>query len=283
VSQQETSQLDIVKYWLKSRLLGIMTVQNCTVTPGSSLVVRTWTGVMVNIYLLNAPERVRNIKRVLQEATELGIGSTFILDAALLPPPDTRFEPAEWLLALHALTHERLYAYDIDEKGPKLVQAHFEQIGSSAAYVVKYGPDVTFDRLRILKVSVKPKVMKGDWHIADFGLNAFWRDPYRPHRTEYRRPEKREYNWRAWSQTTWEQAQTYDIPKPPPPIHGRLEQSYALLEIQRDATLDELKAAYRRLALAFHPDTSALPRHEAEMKFRALSEAYEYIKEQNKW
>jgi hypothetical protein len=285
VSKEQTSPLDIVKLWLKSRLLGVMNVQSCAITPGNSLIVRTWTGVIVNIYLLNEPQKVRLMKRVLQEATELGIGTLFILDADLLPQPDTRFEPAEWLMAIHALMHERVYAYDIDDKGPKLTQVHFEQIGSSAAHVAKYGPDVTFERMRILKVSVKPKVIKGDWHIADFGLNAFWRDPYRQQRTEYRRPDNREFNWRAWSQTTWEQSQTYDAPptRPPMPARNRLEQSYQLLEVERNATREEVKAAFRKLALAVHPDTSTLPKEEAEAKFRLLTEAYEYIKEQNKW
>lgn len=284
--QEQTSQFDIVRYWLKSRLLGMTSVQSCVLTAGNSLVVHTWTGVIVNVYLLHEPGRIRNIKRVLQEATTLGIGSLFILDADLLPQPNTRFEPADWLLALHTLMHERLYAYDIDDKGPKLTQIHLEQIGSSAAYIARYGPDVNFEKLRILKVSVKPKIMKGDWHIADFGLNAFWRDPYRAHRTEYRRPDNREFRWQSWSQTSWEpgQAQTHDIPKPPPPpMHHRLQQSYTLLEVQRDATRDEVKAAFRKLAIAVHPDTSPLPKAEAESKFRALSEAYEYIKEQNKW
>jgi hypothetical protein len=295
----QPATLEIVKSWLKSRLVSVMSVQNCVIAPGNTLVVHTWTGVIVNVYLIQEVPKLRNLKRVLQEATDLGIGSMFILDADLLPAPNTRFDPDEWLLALHTLTHERLYAYDIDDNGPKLVQVHFDQIGSTAAYVAKLGPDVTFDQLRILKITVKPKVMKGDWHIADFGLNAFWRDPYRTQRTEYRRPDNRDYNWRAWSQTTWEQSRTQEIPntngnggggngstpppRPAPSPRHRLDQCFALLEIERDATRDEIKAAYRKLARAVHPDTSTLPKDQAEHKFRQLTEAYEYIKSIQNW
>jgi hypothetical protein len=261
-----------------------MNVQNCLITPGNSLVVHTWTGVVINIYLLPEQVKTRPFKRVLQEATDMGIGSLFIVDADLLPQPDSRFEPVEGLMALHAINHECIYAYDIDEKGPRLIQIHFEPVGSTGAYLAKYGPDVTFDELRYLKVSVKPRFIKGDWQIADFGFHPFWRDSQRTYkRTEYRRPDNRDHHWQAWSQTSWDQANTQDIPKPNIPIVSRLDQSYALLEVPPNATRDEVKVAFRKLALSVHPDTGNLPKDEAEAKFRAVSEAYEFIKEQRGW
>lgn len=285
MSQSPNGTFEVIKHWLRANLVRVMNVQNCVITPGNSLIIHTWTGVMINVYLLSSPVKTRSIKNILQEATGVGIGSLFIVAADLLPQPDTRFEPEEWLMALHALTHERIYVYAVNEQGPYLKQVHFEQIGSSAAHVAKYGPTVTFEQVRYLKVSVKPKFIKGDWQIADFGYHAFWRNPYeqRHHRTEYRRPDPKEYKWQSWSQTSWDQEKFQDIPKPNIPIRSKLDQAYALLEVAADATRDEVKIAYRKLALKVHPDTSDLPHEEAQLKFREITEAYEFIKEQRGW
>jgi hypothetical protein len=285
VSQPPTTTLEVVKHWLRARLMGVINVQSCVITPNNSLVINTWTGVVINLYLLPEVVKTRAIKSILHGATEIGIASLFVVAADLLPQPNTRFEPDEWVLALHALTNERLYAYAVNEQGPYLTQVHFEQVGSSAAHIAKYGPAITFEQVRYLKVSVKPKYIKGDWQIADFGYHAFWRNPYeqKQRRTEYTRPDPRDYKWQSWSQTSWDQEKFQDIPKPNIPIRGRLEQAYTLLEVASDATRDEVKIAYRKMALKVHPDTSTLPGEEAQLKFREITEAYEFIKQQRGW
>lgn len=48
---------------------------------------------------------------------------------------------------------------------------------------------------------------------------------------------------------------------------------YELLEVSREATADELKKAYRRLARQYHPDTNP-DDPEAEARFKQISEAY---------
>lgn len=50
---------------------------------------------------------------------------------------------------------------------------------------------------------------------------------------------------------------------------------YEVLEITRNASLADIKTAYRQMALKFHPDRN--PDHEAEDKFKAASEAYEVL------
>lgn len=55
---------------------------------------------------------------------------------------------------------------------------------------------------------------------------------------------------------------------------------YALLEVPRDATADDIKRAYRRLARQLHPDTNADP--EAEARFKEVALAYEVLSDPDK-
>ena len=58
--------------------------------------------------------------------------------------------------------------------------------------------------------------------------------------------------------------------------------AYKALEIDPSATNEEVKKAYRRMAMKYHPDKVASAgddvRQKATEKFRAINEAYEYIK-----
>ncbi len=55
---------------------------------------------------------------------------------------------------------------------------------------------------------------------------------------------------------------------------------YATLGVDRDASQDEIKRAYRKLARKYHPDVSSEP--DAESKFQELQEAYEVLKDPEK-
>jgi DnaJ-class molecular chaperone len=52
---------------------------------------------------------------------------------------------------------------------------------------------------------------------------------------------------------------------------------YQLLGVDRDATLDDVRAAYRKAALKCHPDVFEGDRREGERLFRELTAAYEDI------
>lgn len=58
--------------------------------------------------------------------------------------------------------------------------------------------------------------------------------------------------------------------------------AYTALEIEPSATDDEVKSAYRRMAMKYHPDKVASAgedvKKQATEKFRAINEAYEHIK-----
>ncbi len=55
---------------------------------------------------------------------------------------------------------------------------------------------------------------------------------------------------------------------------------YEIMGVSRDATQDEIKRAYRKLARKYHPDVSKEP--DAEAKFKQLQEAYEVLKDPEK-
>ena len=56
---------------------------------------------------------------------------------------------------------------------------------------------------------------------------------------------------------------------------------YEVLEVERDATADQLKKSYRRLAMKYHPDQNPDDENAAE-QFKELTEAYQVLSDANK-
>ena len=54
---------------------------------------------------------------------------------------------------------------------------------------------------------------------------------------------------------------------------------YRLIGVDRLATLEEIKAAYRALAMKYHPDRNIGNEVEAEIKFKEIHAAYEILME----
>src|ERR1700676_507573 len=57
---------------------------------------------------------------------------------------------------------------------------------------------------------------------------------------------------------------------------------YEVLGVQRTAAVEEIKAAYRKAALKWHPDRNPQNKQEAEVKFRECTEAYSVLSDGQK-
>ena len=57
---------------------------------------------------------------------------------------------------------------------------------------------------------------------------------------------------------------------------------YFILEIGRDATESEIKRAYRKQAIKWHPDKNPGNAEEAETRFKLVAEAYEILSDPQK-
>ena len=55
---------------------------------------------------------------------------------------------------------------------------------------------------------------------------------------------------------------------------------YVILGVEKDATEEQIKKAYKRKALQFHPDKNKDA--DAEEKFKEIAEAYEVLSDVNK-
>jgi molecular chaperone DnaJ len=57
---------------------------------------------------------------------------------------------------------------------------------------------------------------------------------------------------------------------------------YEVLGVERTASVEEIKASYRKAALKWHPDRNPDNKHDAEARFRECTEAYSVLSDQEK-
>lgn len=63
-------------------------------------------------------------------------------------------------------------------------------------------------------------------------------------------------------------------------MSGMKKDYYEILGVDKNSTKEEIKKAYRRLALKYHPDKSKDPK--AEEKFKEITEAYAILSDDRK-
>jgi hypothetical protein len=270
------------KVRLAQQLAHIDSVQKCVLNQGADIVVHSWRGVLIHVHLVTEPLKTRHIKKTLHEATRTGIGTLYVVDARLLPPDGTRLVPDEWLLAVHTLTDEKIYTFHPGEADPlRISQVHLNLCSRPDEREVWYGPDVQIEQIPFFRLWVKMAQIKGDWLVANFGSGAFWRHP-----------DYRSARYTATQQTAARAANAYEriaygygngaahVEREQMRRHdARLVEAYEQLGVEMGTGCDEVKAAFRRLVRECHPDVSALPKEQAEARFRLINAAYVYIRE----
>ncbi len=276
-----------VKRRLADHFLAIDSVRSARVN-GEGIAIHTWSGVIIHVYVVDDILKARTIKHIVQENTRVGIGTLFVVSAETVPDDGAHIAPDEGLLALHALFKDTLYTYRLQDGDLVIGQVHFKAFNRGGEREVWYGPDVLVRHLPCYRVWVNaPQSIKGNWLIANFGTEAFWKQvDYGAGRDAFRRQQSRasgETKYYTWS-SGWGDAtgQGYATPASPPP-ETELDRSYQQLGLTRTASGDEVKAAFRRLAREVHPDVSNLPKAEAEARFKLIYAAYSYIKAANGW
>jgi hypothetical protein len=97
---------------------------------------------------------------------------------------------------------------------------------------------------------------------------------------EQRRQRQRQYEqeWAQWEQRQQQQRQQQQRQQPQTqqrPIERRNDKYYRVLGLSRQATPKQVKKAYTRLALKWHPDHNRSP--EAESMIKTIIDAYKHI------
>jgi molecular chaperone DnaJ len=64
--------------------------------------------------------------------------------------------------------------------------------------------------------------------------------------------------------------------------NGDQQDYYEILGVEREASAEQIKSAYRKAAMKWHPDRNPEKKHEAEENFRAASEAYSVLSDPQK-
>lgn len=241
----------------------------------ADIVVSTWMGARLYVYLLSASMKVREIKNLLRDNSRSGIGSLFIVDRRLLPQGGELVKLQDWWESLLLLNGDFFYTYFIEDDEVKVTQVHFEPKNSLGDYRVWYSPEFAIEKVTVRRKEVTKGNIKGRWHTADIASPSY---------------KRRINDQRANQRFNYQTKYTQDIPHNKKNSKGRsyvrdvqLDKYYTLIGVEKGASEKEIKRAFRQMALKVHPDVSALPRQEANQRIKQLNEAYEYIKEYHGW
>lgn len=290
------ARTSLFKKHLREQLAQFVNVQRCTLgqpamaaspVRDADIVVKMWAGVIIHIHVIDEPIKVGKVRRIIENATDNGIPVLFLLDAELLPAAKAHVALDQWYIPFQSLVNDRVYCYRMDGDKPVIFPVQFRTY-SRIELEVAYGAPLTINQIQHSRVTVRQSSLKGFWLLADFETDPTVNAP------PIRRTDYSEYQYSGPQRSFqdlphWEKipGANYGNNTPPQntnlPSKSRLEVAYETLGVSANATRDEVKAVFRKLAFEVHPDVSTLPKPEAEARFKLLTEAYEFIKSANRW
>lgn len=276
---------DAIARWIRATFAVIPDVKRASTEPDPSvvfknhqadIVVSTWMGARLYIYIVRKAFKVRDVKNILRENSRSGIGSLFFVDKKLLPDGDDIINLQDWWEALLLLNGDFLYTYFVEDNEVRITQAHFTPQNTKDDFRIWYLPEFAIEKVTVRRKEITKGNIKGRWHIGDIASPDY-----------KRRMNDERTNQRFHYRTKY----TQDIPHNRKNGNGRtpytrdvqLDRYYDLIGVEKGASEKEIKAAFRQMALKVHPDVSALPRQEANERIKQLNQAYDYIKEYHGW
>jgi hypothetical protein len=252
---------DAVIQWLRSLFAAVPDVSRASTDPDPSvifkehhadIVLSTWMGSRLYVYVLHKAPKLRDIKNILRDNSRNSIGSLFIVNAKLLPPNSETVRLQDWWEALYLLNDGFIYAYTPRNAVLMLSQVHFTASHSKDEFRAWHFENFLVENVTVRRREVLQGNVKGVWQVGDIASPTYKRKIYN-----------------GASNGNGRDAQ--------------LHKYYELLGVDDKATEQQIKAAFRQMALRVHPDVSALPREIAHEKFKELSQAYEFIKDYHGW
>lgn len=230
----------------------------------ADLVVQTWMGSRIYVYLFDDAPRVRSLKQILRTNTRDGIGTLFVIDGELLPGHDQNAPMNDWQEALRAVNDGWIYSYQVQDGELQIRQVHFADTMVSDQYYIWHLDDFSIESVTVRRRDIGANI-KGAYAIADIASSQY-----------KRRINSERVNQRFHYKTKT----THEVASAPVDV---LRECYQQLGVTLKASEQDVKRAYRRMAMQLHPDVSPLPKPEAERRFKLVTEAYERIKRHHGW
>jgi DnaJ-domain-containing protein 1 len=275
---------EAINQWLRSVFAAVPDVSRVSNTPDPSvifkehhadMVISTWMGSRLYLYLIPTNPKLRDIKNLLRENGRNSIGTIFIANARLLPEDGTTVKLQDWWEALFLLNDGFIYTYKIAEEGLFLSHVHFTPSNAKDEFRCWHFDEFKVENLSVRKREINLGNIKGTWYIGDM-VSASYKRKINSERAQ------QQFHYR----TKYTQEVPYEGRKNVVNGNGReaqLLKYYNLLGVDDKASEQQIKTAFRQMALRVHPDVSALPREVAHEKIKELNEAYDFIKDYHGW
>lgn len=153
------------------------------------LLIELGGGKLLAMIIINRAIFFNEVKERYDQNTADGVHTLFLIDGRMMPPDRGEAEPSAWMLALHALTNGRVYAYWCEGRAVTIRPLHLGWKWGSDARRVQYGPIVDTSKLMPNWIEATIGPMPGTYASAHFNEGVFWKK---------QDPQEDAYNYYSW-------------------------------------------------------------------------------------